>query len=127
MTFQDSLNQAIREVADWQRDNLEAFIISYFGSEERARECAKYFVIEEDEMRMEVDQEIYNPHTMYRMTHTYRIRPKTPEELAHDRAEEILKDHTTHNCIVCGEPVIKANLVESRHGAYHTWCVEGRQ
>lgn len=124
-TLQNSLLQALREAADWESDNLDAYIIRYFGSVERAKELIKYYVIEEDPMRMEIDEQLGNPYATYRMTHTYRIRPKTPEELAHDRAEEIIEKNTRPNCIVCKEPVQKDDLVESHHGPYHTWCLDG--
>ena len=45
-SFQNSFDQSVSEAPDWQRENLDAFIIRYFGSAERAKEIAKYYVIE---------------------------------------------------------------------------------
>lgn len=123
--LKQSILQSINEAADYQRENLDAHIIRYFGSEERARELVKYFVVEEDPIRMEVDEQFNNPYAVYRMTHTYRIRPKTAEELHHDRADAIVAKHTAPQCIVCHEPVNPDDFVDTRHGAYHEWCVDG--
>ena len=124
-SFQNSFDQSVSEAPDWQRENLDAFIIRYFGSAERAKEIAKYYVIEEEPISMEFDELYHDPYTYYRFTHTYKIRPKTPEELAHDRAEEILEKNTRKICIVCKEPIDPDELVDSRHGPYHNYCTSG--
>ena len=124
-SFQASLDQSISEALNFERSNLELFIEHYFGSVERAKEVIKYYVIEEEPIRMEVDERIGDIQANFRFTHTYRIRPKTAEELHHDRADAIVAKHTAPQCIVCHEPVNPDDFVDTRHGAYHEWCVDG--
>ena len=123
--FQNSILQAVQEANQYERQTLDAFLLHHFGSVDRVRAVAKYYVIEEEPMRFEVDDQIYDDTTKFRFTHTYRLRLKTPEELAHERADEIVEKNTAPNCIVCREPVQKDDLVDSQHGAYHSWCIDG--
>lgn len=58
---------------------------------------------------------------------TSDIHTMTPEEeVAHERADEIIWCNT-HLCVSCKAPMLsKANSVESSSGYYHSGCVDGR-
>ena len=132
--FQSSLDQAIEQSETESAFSvMPEFLRQQFGTEENWRNVAKNYVIVEHPIRMEVDDRIDDVETHFRFTHSYSIRPKTPEELAHDRANEILEKNTRtfNNCIVCGDPILAKDVeVKTRHGFYHGspyTCLEGQQ
>ena len=132
--FQTSLDAAIQQAeAEPGYSNMLEFLRHKFGSEENYRDVAKNYVIVETPLRMEVDDRHGELETHFRFTHSYSIRHKTPAELAHDRANEILEKNTRtfNNCIVCGDPILAKDVeVKTRHGFYHGspyTCLEGQQ
>lgn len=127
MDIQSVINDAFRQ----EDDRLTAWMIEVFGSLEQAIAAMRYFVIEETPPRFSVDDDPTQSFMRYRVDYEYRIRPKTPEELSHDRAEEILAMNTRDIpiCIVCREPIgPNETLVDTIHGKYHGFpkdCING--
>ena len=125
------LAKALADAKEAQNAEYEATILRYFGSEERVKYLAKYYVIQEEPMQMSIDDQLYD-NTVKISFHTkYRIRLKTPEEFAHERAEEILKAHAVvGKCITCEEDIHESDKhIRTIHGLYHLGdrnCVEGR-
>lgn len=125
--FQTSLDAAIQQAeAEPGYSNMLEFLRHKFGSEENYRDVAKNYVIVESPLRMEVDDRHAELETHFRFTHSYSIRHKTPAELAHDRAEQIIEQNTLKPCIVCGKQIKLDDLIPSQHGNYHSWCVGGK-
>ncbi|QCG77536.1 hypothetical protein SEA_DIZZYRUDY_39 [Microbacterium phage DizzyRudy] len=125
--FQTSLDAAIQQAeAEPGYSNMLEFLRHKFGSEENYRDVAKNYVIVESPLRMEVDDRHGELETHFRFTHSYSIRHKTPAELAHDRAEQIIEQNTLKPCIVCGKRIKLDDLIPSQHGNYHSWCVGGK-
>lgn len=134
MDIQNLFDKFIEEANQkYQYHFLDEAIVAYFGSEERAREMAKYFVIEEDPADLELNNDILYPGELrLRFTFKYKIRPKTLEELSRDRADEIIEKNTRilNTCIVCDNPILpEDNEVKTIHGYYHGapfTCLDGR-
>lgn len=62
-------------------DDMEAYLLRFFGSHENAQQQAHLFVIEQEPVEVRAEQP--TPEGMvFRASTRYRIRPKTAEELA---------------------------------------------
>lgn len=72
------------EMAESIKEQIDTLLINFFGSEEDIRRYGHLFVIEHEEVKMEMTQmaDFQGNDFKYRAESRMRIRPKTPQELA---------------------------------------------
>lgn len=127
MTIAQLLTEQVQKAMQKQNDNLEEMLLNFFGSYENAVTYAGDYVLEEDRHFAELSDNILDSSARLRITHTYRLRPKTNAEKNAERAEEILaRNVPVGKCIVCKEAIMGVDeRVDSIHGMFHMGCVEG--
>lgn len=134
MEFSGLISDLTKLVGGDREEFLKEFITKHFGSVESFMMLKDLYVLEEKEIvvggGVQYDGETYR----IEVTTEYKIRRKTPEELRHDRVDDILARNSIafHNCIVCNEPILVPKDVEVKtiHGYYHGApyeCMNGRQ
>lgn len=124
---------AMREVQSDILANQEEYLQRIFGDHPKAAELARYFVLESrtDLPDMFQSEAYFNGESFsFKVHHEYRIRLKTPDELRHERVDELIEEHTKKPkiCLTCQQPIL-GEIVESSYGAWHgapATCVEGR-
>jgi hypothetical protein len=72
----------LRELAQSATNHLEEYLLSIFGSAENARKYAHLYVLEEKPATFFTDYDTVTNNYNIRMETEYRLREKTPEELA---------------------------------------------
>jgi len=78
------IDEVIRSAHRQLIDQQEAYLLDFFGSLENARKFAHLYVLESNPLEIIDGQEIGN----YSIRQEYRLRLKTDDELAADRARE---------------------------------------
>lgn len=132
----DFIHNENRRMQETVSKQLDDFIIKFFGTAdtELLRELAKDYVVEEPPVRTTAlyGSEAADDNYKFQMHFEYRIRRKTPEELAKERADEILQNNAAvGTCIVCGRYIFGSDetkkLAEKTiHGWYHFACFGGK-
>jgi hypothetical protein len=71
------------EMVEDIKEQIDTLLINFFGSEEDIRRYGHLFVIEHEEVKMEMTQmaDFQGNDFKYRAESRMRIRPKTPQEL----------------------------------------------
>lgn len=89
------LLETITTVTDHYKQVLEPYLVSVFGSIEEAEAQAHKYVLEEWPPRVELDDVVYDPKShMIRFTQTFKLRPKSTEELEAEKSAEGNSDKT---------------------------------
>lgn len=123
------LRNLVSEQIDAEKEALEEAYFKFFETPEQAFKKLGLYKLEMEEAAISsVDFDSDN--LKYRVSTEYRFVLKTVEELAHDRAEEILRRNAPiGTCIVCEEYIYSADKTTSEqtiHGWYHHDCMDGR-
>lgn len=131
----DFIHNENRRMSEQISKQLDDFIVKFFGtaSTEDLRELAKEFVVEEKPLQSTAlyGSEATDDNYTFQIHIEYRIRRKTPAELAKERADKILLNNAAlGTCIVCGKYIFgseEANTAENTiHGWYHFACFGGK-
>lgn len=77
------VNQLVREISDYRTEELEKYLLTYFGDVETATAIGHFFVLEiEDEDYVPIQQECgYENDIVFRFEMKYRLRRLRQEEL----------------------------------------------
>jgi hypothetical protein len=91
--IQELLTSSVQAMAKRQSEFIEAYLLECFGTLEAAEKYGKNFVLDiydEDYGIIGTSDTRANPHIHYYIT--YRLRPKTEEELESELAENAERD-----------------------------------
>lgn len=77
----DPIQVAISQVVSNTAAGIDAYLLSFFGSEENVREFGKYYILESKDPEFETLPDEGNNSFRIKMSAQYRLRLKTKEEL----------------------------------------------
>lgn len=131
LNYEEELRKLLKQDNYKYENEVEAYILEYFGSYVEALQKMHLYVLEEKEIKSSFDfSDFSDDSTKYIMEMEYRLRLKTEEELLRDRTAEIIRRRAPiGKCIVCNDDIyfVDRDIAEKTiHGWYHHDCMDGR-